>query len=61
MSSGGEVAAVEPFRTKAVKEGTKRAQVKGGTQQRMRRPMSWEMLKEMEEAAKEWRVGGRVA
>ena len=27
----------------------------------MRRPLSWEMLKEMEEAAKEWGVGGRVA
>ena len=40
------------FRVKAVKEGIKRAHVEGGTQQRMRRPLSWEMLK-MEEAAKE--------
>ena len=27
----------------------------------MRRPLSWEMLKRMEAAAKEWGVGGRVA
>ena len=32
-----------------------------GIQQRMRRPLPWEMLKEMEEAAKEWGMGGRVA
>ena len=42
------------FRIKAVKEGIKRAHVEGGTQQRMRRPLSWEMLKE-------WGVSGRVA
>ena len=49
------------FRIKGIKEGIKRAHVEEGTQQRMRRPLSWEMLKEMEEAAKEWGVGGRVA
>ena len=49
------------FRIKAVREGIQRAYVERGSQQRMRRPLSWEMLKEMEEAAKEWRVGGRVA
>ena len=57
----GEVAAAKPFRIKAVKEGIKRAHVEGGSQQRIRRPLSWEMLEEMEEAAKEWGMGGRVA
>ena len=49
------------FRIKAVREGIKRAHVEEGTQQRVRRPLSWEMLKEMEKAAKEWGVGRRVA
>ena len=49
------------FRIKTDREGIKRAHVEGGTQLRMRRPLSWEMLKEMEEATKEWGVGARVA
>ena len=56
----GKTLPLNHFRIKAVKEGIKRAHVEGGTQQRMRRPLSWEMLKEMEEAAKEWGMGGRV-
>ena len=35
--------------------------MEGGTQQRVRRPLSWEMSKRMERAAKELGVGGRVA
>ena len=57
----GKTLPLNHFRIKAIKEGIKRAHVEGGTQQRMRRPLSREMLKEMEEAAKEWEVGGRVA
>ena len=56
----GKTLPLNHFRIKAVKEGIKRAHVEGGTQQRMRRPLSWEMLKGMEEAAKEWGMGGRV-
>ena len=48
-------------RIKAVKEGIKRAHVEGGTQQRVRRPLSWEILKGMEGAVKEWGVGEIVA
>lgn len=35
--------------------------VERGTHNGVRKPLSWDMLKRMEEAAKEWRVGGRVA
>ena len=56
----GKTLPLNHFRIKAVKEGIKRAYVEGGTQQRMRRPLTWGMLKEMEEAAKEWGMGGRV-
>ena len=34
--------------------------MEGGTQQRVRRLLSWEMLKRMEGIAKEWGTGGRV-
>jgi len=49
------------YRIKAVKEGIQRAHVEGGTQQRVRRALSWEVFKGMEGAAKEWGVGERVA
>ena len=48
-------------RIEAVKEGIKRAHVEGDIQQRARIPLSWEMMKRMEGAAKEWKVGGIVA
>ena len=35
--------------------------MEGGTQQRMRRPLPWETLDAMEEAAKKWGGSGRVA
>ena len=57
----GKTLTLNHFRIKAVKEGIKRAHVEGGTQQRIKRPLSWEMVKEMKEAAMEWGVGGRVA
>ena len=49
------------FRIKAVKEGIKRSHVEGGYQQRVRRPLTWEMVKGMEEVAQSWGVGGRIA
>ena len=49
------------YRIKAVKEGIQRAHVEGGTQQRVRRALSWEVFKGMEGVAKEWGVGERVA
>ena len=36
---------LDHFWIKTVKEGIKRAHVEGGTQQRMRRLLSWEMLR----------------
>ena len=57
----GKTLPLNYFRIKAVKEGIKRVHVEGGTQQRMPRPLSWGMLKEMEEETKEWGVGWRVA
>ena len=57
----GKSLSLNHFLMKAVREAIKRAHVEEGTQQRMRRPLSWETLKYMKEAAKEWGVGGRVA
>ena len=52
--------ALDYLRIKAVKGGIKRAHVEGGTKQRVKKPLSWEMLKRMEEAAKEWGVSERM-
>ena len=41
-------------RIKAVREGIKRAHVDGETQRRVRRPLTWVVLKEMEDTAREW-------
>ena len=49
------------FQIKAVQEGIKRAHAEGGTWQQVRRPLSWEMLRGTEGAAKEWGMGGSVA
>lgn len=48
------------FGIKAVKEGIKSARPEGDTQQRLRRPLSWEMRRGMVEAFKECGVGERV-
>ena len=45
---------------KAVTQGIKRAHVESGSQQRVRRPLTWGMLAEMEGGSYEWGVGGRV-
>lgn len=44
-----------------MKERIKRAHVGQGTQQRVRMPLSWEILKRMEGVAKDWGVGERVS
>ena len=51
---------LDRFQIKAMKKRIKRARVEGGTQQRARRPLSWDMLKRMEGVAKGCGVGGRV-
>lgn len=58
---GGEIAAARPFSDQGRRK--KRAYVKGGTQQRVRRLLSWkgQMLKRMEGADKEWGVDEGVA
>ena len=43
----------------SVKQGTKRAHVEKGTQQRVRRPLTWGILTRMPESVPYWGVGGR--
>ena len=45
---------------RSVKQGNKRAHVEKGTEQRMRRPLTWGMLTRMQESVPSWGVGGRV-
>ena len=44
----------------SVKQGSKRARVEKGTQQRVRRPLTWGILTRMQESVPCWGVGGRV-
>ena len=52
---------VQQSRIKAVKKGIKRAHVEAGNQTRVRRPLTWETIRVMEESIGEWSVGGRIA
>jgi len=48
-----------PF-IRSVRQGIKRAHVEKGSQQRVRRPLTWGMLTGMQENVPSWGVGGRV-
>ena len=52
---------LQHFRIQAVRMGIKRAHVEAGNQARVRRPLTWEMIRVMEECIGEWEVGGRIA
>lgn len=45
---------------RSVKQGIKRAHVEKGSQQRVRRPLTWGILTRMQESVPSWGVGGRV-
>lgn len=45
---------------KGVRKGIKRKQVEEGVQQKIRRPLSWGIITEMQGEAAEWGEGGRV-
>ena len=45
---------------RSVKQGIKRAHVEKGSQQRVRRLLTWQMLTGMQENIRPWGVGGRV-
>lgn len=51
---------LDHFRIKAVRQGIKRAYVEVGNQPRLRRPLTWEPVKELERCAVDSGVGGRV-
>ena len=43
-----------------MKKGTRRAHAEGGNQARVRRPLTWEMIRVREESISSWGVGGRI-
>ena len=45
---------------RSVRQGIKRAHVGMGSQQKVKRPLTWGMLTEMQESVQAWGVGGRV-
>ena len=45
---------------RSVRQGIKRGHVEMGSQQKMRRPLTWGMLTEMQESVQAWGVGGRM-
>ena len=45
---------------RSVRQGIKRAHVGMGSQQKVRRPLTWGMLTEMQESVQAWGVGRRV-
>ena len=51
---------LQHVRIKAVKNGIKRAQVEARNQTRVSRPLTWEMIRVMEETIGEWGVGGTI-
>ena len=51
---------VSHVRVKAVMQGAKRANIEGGSPQRLRRPSTWGMLAGMEGGSHQWGIGGRV-
>ena len=58
---GGAVSAAAALQIQAVKKGIRRAHAKAGNQARVRRPLTWEMIRVMEEIVGECGVGGRIA
>ena len=48
------------FRVKAVRQGIRRAHAEVGNQPEMRRPRTWEMVKDLEGCAVNWVLRGRV-
>lgn len=61
LEVGREIATARLYRIKAEAEGTKRVHEKGGNQQWVRRPLSLETSRRMEEEAKVWEVWRNVA
>ena len=51
---------VNHVRVRAVRQGIERALVESGSQQRLRRPLTWRMLAGMERGSQEWGMGSRV-
>ena len=51
---------LQHFRIKAVRKGIKRAHVEALNQMRVRRPLTWDMIRVLEESIGEWGVGGRI-
>ena len=51
---------LQHFRIKVARKGIKRAHVGAGDEKRVRRPLTWEMTRVMEESIGEWGVGGRI-
>ena len=51
---------LQHFRIQAVKKGVRRAYAEAGNQARVRRPLTWEMTRVMEESIGAWGVGGRI-
>ena len=51
---------VQHVRIKAARKGIKTAHMEAGNQTRVRRPLTWEMIRVMDESIGEWGVRGRI-
>ena len=51
---------LQHFSVQAVKKGIRRAHAEAGNQARVRRPLTWEMIRVMEESIGAWGVRGRI-
>ena len=52
---------LQHVRIKAVRKRIQRPHVQAGSQTQVRRPLTWEMMKVMEESIGEWGEGRRIA
>ena len=51
---------LQHLRINSVRKGIKRAHVEALNQMRVRRPLTWDMIRVLEESIGEWGVGGRI-
>ena len=58
---GGLSLPLQHFRIQAAKKGIRRAHAEARDQTRVKRPLTWEMIRVMEESIGAWGVGGRIA
>lgn len=60
LSGGGGRGVITAVGSSVAQVITERAHVEAGNQPKLRRLLEWDMVKEMEECAMEWGVGGRI-